>query len=323
MKKQILFIGLLIISGIFNTIKSQHTEKVFTKDIRYLFYLPDTYGKDSTVKWPLILFLHGGGERGDNLEKVKANGPPKLISKGKKFPFIIVAPQVASDEFWNPDLLMRMLKDIIKKYRVDEDRIYLTGLSIGGLGTWETAEKYPEMFAAIAPVSGWGDPLQLWKIRHTPVWIFHGAKDPSVPVIASVVMADSLKQYNNVKLTVYPNAVHDSWTETYNNDKLYEWFLEHKRFRFIPSNVAVSPEKYTGIFLSGNDTVNVFQVDGKLWIKYGFNASKTAEIKPADGNTFFLNENDLSEIKYVKDNNGVMASFIFYDNFQKVFLRVR
>jgi pimeloyl-ACP methyl ester carboxylesterase len=323
MKKQILIVGFSILVGFFSPVKSQHTEKVFTKDIKYLFYLPDTYGTDTTVKWPLILFLHGGAERGNNLDKVKTNGPPKLISKGKKLPFIIVSPQVSSGELWDPDLLVWMLKDIIKKYKVDEDRIYLTGLSIGGLGTWETSEKYPEMFAAIAPVSGWGDPLQAWKIRHIPVWIFHGAKDPVVPVIASEVMADSLKRYNNVKLTIYPNAVHDSWTETYNNDQLYEWFLDHKRFRFVQSSVPVSPEKYTGLFLSGNDTVTVFQVKGKLRIRYGYNASKEAEIKPADGNTFFLNENDLSEIKYTKDTNGVMVSFIFYNNSQKVFLRVK
>jgi pimeloyl-ACP methyl ester carboxylesterase len=323
MKKLVLFICFLVLTGMFKQVKAQHTEKVFTKAIRYLFYLPDTYGQDTTMKWPLILFLHGGAERGNNLERVKANGPPKLISKGKKLPFIIVSPQVASGEFWDPDLLVWMLKDIIKKYKIDEDRIYLTVLSIGGLGTWETSEKYPEIFAAIAPVSGWGDPLQLWKIRHTPVWIFHGAKDPVVPVIASVVMADSLKQYNNVKLTIYPNAVHDCWTETYNNEELYKWFLEHKKFRFVPGTVTDSPGKYSGLFLSGNDTASVSQVGGKLRIKYGFNPSKEAELMPAGGNSFFLDENGLAEIKYSKDNSGVMGSFIFYDNSKKVFLRIK
>jgi pimeloyl-ACP methyl ester carboxylesterase len=323
MKRLVLFIGCFLLMGILNQVKSQHIEKKFSREINYLLYIPDGYGKDTTVNWPLILFLHGGAERGNNLERVKANGPPKLIAKGKQFPFIIVSPQVPSGEFWDPDLLVWMLKDILKKYNVDEDRIYLTGLSIGGLGTWETSEKYPEMFAAIAPVSGWGDPLQTWKIRHTPVWIFHGAKDPVVPVIASVVMADSLKQYNNVKLTIYPNAVHDCWTETYNNDELYKWFLEHKKFRFIPGTAPVSPEKYAGLFLSENDTVSVSQVGGKLRIKYGFNPSKEAEMKPAGGNTFFLDENGLTEIKYSTDNSGVISSFIFYDNSKKIFLRIK
>jgi hypothetical protein len=318
MNKQILYI-ILVFLGTITPVKSQSTEKVYAKDIRYLFYLPESYGADTTVRWPLILFLHGGGERGDNLEKVKGNGPPKLIAKGKKFPFIIVSPQVSSGAFWDPDVLVRMLKDIVKKYKVDEDRIYLTGLSIGGLGTWQTSEKYPELFAAIAPVSGWGDPAQAWKIRHIPVWIFHGAKDPSVPVIASVVMADSLRKYNNVKLTVYPRAQHDSWTITYDNDSLYTWFLEHKRFRFELSDRQIAPEKYTGIFLSGNDTATVFQSGGKLLLRYGSQGSAEAIMKPADGNTFILKENDLKEISY----NNELNSFIFYDISKKVFMRIR
>jgi pimeloyl-ACP methyl ester carboxylesterase len=323
MKRLVLIIGCIVLMGIFNQARSQHIEKKFTREINYLLYIPDGYGKDTTVKWPLILFLHGGAERGNNLEKVKANGPPKLISKGKKFPFIIVSPQVPSGELWDPDLLVWMLKDIITKYKVDEERIYLTGLSIGGHGTWQTSEKYPELFAAIAPVSGWGDPLQAWKIRHTPVWIFHGAKDPVVPVIASVVMADSLKRYNNVQLTVYPNAVHDCWTETYNNDNLYKWFLEHKKFRFVQSSLTGSPEKFTGLFLSDNDTANVFQNEGKLWISYGFKGSGKEVMKPIDRNTFFLNENELTEIKYITDTNGSMSSFIFYSNSKKIFNRVK
>jgi pimeloyl-ACP methyl ester carboxylesterase len=291
--------------------------------MRYLFYLPETYGKDTIVKWPLILFLHGGNERGDDLAKVKANGPPRLIAKRKKLPFIVVSPQIPLGEFWNPDLLVRMLKDIIKNYKVDEERIYLTGLSIGGLGTWETAQKYPEMFAAIAPVSGWGDPLQVWKIRHTPVWIFHGAKDPVVPVIASSVMADSLKQYDNVKLTIYPNAAHDRWNETYDNAKLYEWFLDYKRFRFEQTDLKDLSEKYTGVFSSGNDTASIFQVDNKLWIRYGYRGSIKSLLKPSSGNTFFLHENELTEISYIKMDDGVLTSFIFYDTSRKLYNRIK
>jgi hypothetical protein len=322
MKRPVLLIGCLILLGTLNTLKSQHTEKKFSKEIRYLLYLPESYDKDSTVKWPLILFLHGGGERGDNLEKVKTNGLPKLISKGKKFPFIIVSPQVSSGEFWDPDLLVWMLKDIIKNYKVDEERIYLTGLSIGGLGTWETAQKYPEMFAAIAPVSAWGDPLLQWKIRHTPVWVFHGAKDPVVPVIASQVLTDSLKQYDNVKLTIYPNAGHDCWTETYSNENLYKWFLDHKRFRFEQTGLRGSPENYTGLFLSDYDTVNIFQVEDKLWIRYAFKGSHESLLKPGAGNTFFLKENLLTEIRY-SENNNKMTSFIFYDDSRKLYLRTK
>ena len=321
-KRQVLFIGCLILLGSQNSVKSQLTEKRFNKDLNYLFYLPETYGNDTTKKWPLILFLHGGGERGDDLSKVKANGPPRLIARGKKIPFIVVSPQIPLEAFWDPDLLVSMLRYIIINYRVDEERVYLTGLSIGGLGTWQTAQKYPEMFAAIAPVSGWGDPLQLWKIRHTPVWIFHGAKDPVVPVIASSVMADTLKQYDNVELTIYPKGGHDKWNETYDNAKLYEWFLNHKRFRFEQTDLKGLPEKYTGLFSSGNDTVTIFQVKNKLWIRYGYRGSRESLLKPSSDNAFFLHENELTEIRYNINSDGVLTSFVFYDDLRKTYLRI-
>jgi predicted peptidase len=217
--------------GITTALNSQQLEKKYSQKINYLLYKPEDYNKDSLRKWPLILFLHGGGERGTNLNKVKTTGPLRFISTGKKLPFIILSPQIRSEQYWDPKTVIGLLNEIIGTMKVDTDRIYLTGLSIGGLGTWETAVKYPEKFAAIAPVSGWGDPKQLLKIRHLPVWIFHGAKDPVVPVIASIVMADTLKKYEDVKLTVYPNGQHGNWTETYNNEELYDWFLIHKRYR--------------------------------------------------------------------------------------------
>jgi pimeloyl-ACP methyl ester carboxylesterase len=324
MKRIILLVLCIMVLGSFGSVISQHLEKKYTKAIRYLFYLPENYGKDTTMHWPLILFLHGGGERGDNLERVKANGVPKFISSGKKLPFIVVSPQVSSNELWNPDLLVIMLKDIVKNYKVDKERIYLTGLSIGGLGTWETAEKYPDLFAAIAPVSSWGDPAQEWKLRHTAAWIFHGAKDRKVPVISSQVMADSLRKLNtDVRLTVYPNAGHDCWTETYFNEKLYEWFLDHKRFRFQEAVLKDSPEKFTGLFISEKDTATVSSEKGKLWIRYGFKGSNFSVLKPASGNTFFMDENSLNEIKYIMDNNGFMTSFLFYENSRRAYLRIK
>jgi dienelactone hydrolase len=306
--------------GTFISDKSRQTGKKYVSEINYLFYLPENYGKDTTVIWPLILFLHGARERGDDLEKVKANGPPKLISNGKKFPFIIVSPQASFGEMWDPDQLIRLLKNIVKNYKVDEERIYLTGLSMGGYGTWETALKYPEMFAAIAPVCGGGNQSKVWKIRHTPVWIFHGAKDPVVPVARSVIMADSLEQFDNVKLTIYPNAEHDSWTETYNNEDLYKWFLDHKRFRFQQTNQEDSLEKFTGHFSFNKDSVTIFQVEDKLWIRFG-PRGKTSILKPSLENTFFINENSLEEIRFNKNKEGKIASFTFFNNTRKTFLR--
>ena len=122
------------------------------------------------------------------------------------------------------------LDEIVSRYRIDEDRIYLTGLSMGGYGTWALAIAYPDRFAAIAPICGGGRADQVARISHVPTWVFHGALDSGVPLSRSVTMVDALKKAEgNVKFTIYPNAKHDSWTETYNNPELYGWFLEQKR----------------------------------------------------------------------------------------------
>ena len=123
--------------------------------IDYLLYLPSDYEKNES--WPLLLFLHGSGERGDDLEKVKKHGPPKLIEAGKQFPFVVVSPQCPKDRRWEPIELVALLDDLITRYKIDQDRIYVTGLSMGGFGTWRLAAYAPEKIAAIAPVCGGGE----------------------------------------------------------------------------------------------------------------------------------------------------------------------
>ena len=202
--------------------------------VNYLLYIPEIYPK-SRKRWPLVLFLHGAGERGNDLEKVKMHGPPKLVAKeGKEFPFILVSPQCPTGGWWSGDreitALNALLDDIVARYRVDVDRIYVTGLSMGGFGAWRLALDYPDRFAAIAPICGGGDPARAERIKHLPVWVFHGAKDNTVPLRASEAMVAALKKAGgNVRFTVYPDAGHDSWTETYNNPELYKWLLKQKR----------------------------------------------------------------------------------------------
>jgi predicted peptidase len=197
-------------------------------EMGYLLYLPKDY--DTKESWPLVLFLHGAGERGNDLELVKKHGPPKLISEGKDFPFIVVSPQCPKDRWWEPIELLALLDEIGKTHNVDEDRIYLTGLSMGGFGTWRLAAFAPDRFAAVAPISGGGETYWAKQIAPLPVWAFHGAKDKGVPLERSEAMIEALKkQGGNPKLTVYPDAEHDSWTETYNNPQFYEWLLEQKR----------------------------------------------------------------------------------------------
>lgn len=195
----------------------------------YLLYLPDNYEK-SQEKWPLILFLHGAGERGSDINMVKKHGVPKIVEGKKDFPFVVVSPQCPTDTWWNNDTILALLDDITAHYKIDRDRIYLTGLSMGGFATWSLAIQEPHKFAAIAPICGGGQSLLAPRIKHLPVWVFHGAKDSVVPIKSSEDMVNALKANGgDVKFTVYPDADHDSWTATYDNPELYKWFLEHKR----------------------------------------------------------------------------------------------
>jgi predicted peptidase len=214
---------------------AKQQEKHFEKEIAvtvkmdYLLYLPEGYGTGDTA-WPLVLFLHGAGESGNDLSKVKKHGPPKLVDQGKSFPFILVSPQSAG-RGWDPGTLNALLDEIMAHYRVDKDRVYLTGLSMGGFGTWALAAAYPQKFAAIAPICGGGTPADARKLTALPIWVFHGAKDKVVPPGRSEAMVKALKEAgaDQVKFTLYPDAEHDSWTETYNNPEFYDWLLKQKR----------------------------------------------------------------------------------------------
>jgi len=213
--------------------------KEFTKDkikVGYLLFLPESYGKDDK-KYPLILFLHGAGESGKDLDKVKKHGPPKIVESKKDFPFVVISPQSPGGG-WNVDNLDALLADVLAKYRVDPDHVYLTGLSMGGGGTWNLAAAHPERFAAIVPICGAikqfndADKLKEFagKIKDLPTWVFHGAKDKSVPLARSEMMVQALKEAGGQpKFTIYPEAGHDSWTEAYNTPELYTWLLEQKR----------------------------------------------------------------------------------------------
>jgi predicted peptidase len=211
--------------------QAAHTlDKQVPVKLDYLLYLPKDY--DSQESWPLVIFLHGAGERGNDLELVKKHGPPKLIDEGKDFPAIVVSPQCGQGRWWHAQLfeLTALIGDVEAKYKVDKSRIYLTGLSMGGFGTWALAAYTPDRFAALVPICGGGEALGALALVRTPVWAFHGAKDPVVPLKRSQDMVDALTRFKgNVQFTIYPEALHDSWTETYNNQDLWKWLFEHKR----------------------------------------------------------------------------------------------
>lgn len=248
--------------------KPKSFKKKFTKTVRlnYLLFLPEDYSKNKQKKWPVILFLHGAGERGNDLESVKINGIPKIVETEKDFRFIVVSPQCPAGEWWGEgwtiESLNGLLDKIIDDYRIDKDMVYLTGLSMGGYGTWALASAYPEKFAAIAPVCGGGEPGKAHRLREIPVWAFHGEKDDVVPVEKSQEMVDALKRCKgNVTFTAYPEANHNSWTETYNNPELYKWFLEHKKVH--KNLIKIEPSQVTA---SSGDIFKAFDKDsGTRW----------------------------------------------------------
>jgi predicted peptidase len=202
-----------------------------TMHLNYLLFLPQSYGEDPEKKWPLILFLHGAGERGDDLERIKVHGIPKIVERQPDFPFVCISPQCPENSTWmNHHLALKaLLDDVLTTYAIAPDRVYLTGLSIGGYGTWNLALAFSWSFAAIAPICGGGMPGWLEGLKDVPVWAFHGADDPVVPVEESQSMVNALREIGgDVKLTIYPGVGHDSWTQTYDNPELYEWFLKHQ-----------------------------------------------------------------------------------------------
>ena len=239
----------------------QRFEHTITKTVgyEYLLALPTGYEKGAEKRWPLLVFLHGAGERGSDIWMVAKHGPPKLLrpetsAAANEKPedrerceaattalaenFIVVSPQCPVDANWNDDAVGALIDEIAAKHRVDSRRVYLAGLSMGGFGTWSLGVKFPQRFAAIVPICGGGsivDALLIAKDRKPAllrlgVWAFHGALDPTVPVAQSEAMVAALKKVGatDVQITIYPAAKHDSWTETFNNPDLYAWLLKHQ-----------------------------------------------------------------------------------------------
>jgi predicted peptidase len=216
-------------------------EKVFEKEItvkvklKYLLFLPEGYEK-ADKSWPLVLLLHGSGESGNDLAKVKIHGPPKIVETKKDFPFIVVSPQ-SPGRGWDPAALNALLDDVEANYRLDKERVYLTGLSMGGFGTWALAAFAPNRFAALVPICGGGNPADAPRLKHIPVWVFHGAKDRAVPLARSEAMVNALKEAGgHVKFTVYPEAGHDSWTAAYDDPQLWAWLAQQKKSEFSESD---------------------------------------------------------------------------------------
>jgi predicted peptidase len=208
--------------------------KVGDGSISYLLYLPKKYtaegGDPSQRRWPLMLFLHGRGESDGPLSMVKKWGPPNFIEHGINFPYIIASPQCPpSPKSWNtPEeqaLLLALLDHLASAFKVDEDRIYLTGLSMGGFGSWRLAADHPERFAAVVPICGGGDPRDADKLKYLPIWVWHGLADNTVPVKRSIEMVDAIKKAGSstIRLTTLEGIGHVSWQAAYASPDVYLW----------------------------------------------------------------------------------------------------
>lgn len=212
------------------------TEK---ETVRYWLFLPTDYEQQAEAGGaPLLLFLHGAGERGDTPEeinKVKVHGPPRLLDIpefAKKCPCITISPQCKNGYAWSPAQLMLLLDHIEKNYKIDTSRIYVTGISMGGFGTWMCVNESPNRFAAAAPICGGAKLEWAEKMIKTSIWTFHGDKDSAVPFQGTQRMVEAVRKAGgkNILFTAYEGVDHDSWTQTYANPLLYDWMFQQKRF---------------------------------------------------------------------------------------------
>jgi predicted peptidase len=192
---------------------------------RFWVWLPREYAQRS-ARWPLVVFLHGSGERGTDLEKVKVHGPPKHVAQGAAYPFILISPQLEEGARWDPERLHKLLVALQARLHVDPRRCVGTGLSMGGFGMWHWATAYPRDLAAIAPVCGFGDPARVAAMRGVPVRAYHGDQDMVVPLAPHVACVEALRAAGGTAtLTVYPGVGHDSWTPAYQDPGLLPWLL--------------------------------------------------------------------------------------------------
>ena len=197
--------------------------------MRYLLWMPDDATRPA-AGWPLVVALHGSGERGEDLARVKVHGPAKYAAAGRRFPFVLVAPQILDGMAWDSDALEALRADLVERLPIDPERVLMTGLSMGGYGTWAYAMDYPDRLAAIVPVCGIGDSDRVERIRHLPVWAFHGALDDAVPIASDRATVDALQAAGgNVKFTVYPDVGHNAWDPAYADPTLYDWMLAQRR----------------------------------------------------------------------------------------------
>ena len=196
--------------------------------LRYLIRYPDGFSGEK--KYPILLFLHGAGTRGDDMSRLIYNPFFSLTAKHKNFPFVCVAPLCTENTWFDMwEDLKKLVAEIANLPFAYPNRIYVMGASMGGYATWQLAMSMPTYFAAIVPICGGGMYWNAGRLANVPVWAFHGAKDTTVLLEESVKMVEAVKKHGgDAKLTVYPENKHDSWSDTYSNPEVFSWLLQHQ-----------------------------------------------------------------------------------------------
>lgn len=259
-KLQLTFSVILLATGLNSKAQdlTKYERVTFIKgkdSISYRVLFPENF--DRTKKYPILFFLHGSGERGNDNQSQLTHGGGLFLKEEvrKQFPAIIVFPQCSSDSFWSNvefkqdatgnrgflfqedgqpskamQALLAMIDNFVKKPYVNKHQVYAAGLSMGGMGTYELLRRKPKLFAAAFTICGGDNVANVQKYKNTPMWIFHGEKDDVVPVVYSTSIADQLKVLGSpVKLTLYPNANHNSWDSAFAEPELLPWlFSKHK-----------------------------------------------------------------------------------------------
>lgn len=219
-------------------VAGEQVEQQFTTsdaaEIPYLLYLPKNHNSEGEGV-PLMLFLHGRGESDGPLSLVAKWGPPGMVAAGEELPYLLISPQCPADDAWEEPTqqkrLQELLDALIAKYNVDSSRIYLTGLSMGGYGSWRFAADHPERFAAVIPICGGGNPDDAERLKNLPIWVFHGDQDDAVPFERSVEMVEAIREVggNAIRFTSLEHIGHNSWSPAYATPELYSWLDRQKR----------------------------------------------------------------------------------------------
>ena len=317
---------------------------------RYMVYVPENWTRTQT--WPVILFLHGSGERGtEGMDEIQIGLPQAIRLHPERWPFVVVMPQVPfSHHHWtDPDMMevaMTALDAEMKEFHGDRDRTYLTGLSLGGYGVWEMAKTYPHRFAALVPVCGgvfWSYKPERWRevntlpaeyaraVGRTPVWIFHGADDPVVSPRQSLLMFEALKASGgDVHFWEYAGVKHQVWERAYAEPQLPRWMLAQRLSTIAklspvaeqvlvpihPVPAIVDPAIYSGYAGEYDDhgvlAATVSREGNKLMIRNQI--GETTELLPENNMTFFYPTGGTRRLTFERDEGGRVAGIRFRDD---------